>query len=51
MVIVVTELPSDTFVSEDVEYRVYDGMQGTLEAQLRSETLLDMLLPDLEAPR
>jgi biotin carboxyl carrier protein len=51
VVIVVTELPSDTFVSDDVEYRVYDGMQGTLEAELRSETLLDMLLPDLEASR
>jgi biotin carboxyl carrier protein len=48
VVIVVTVLPSDTFVSDDIEYRVYDGMQGTLEVELRSETLLDMLLPTLE---
>ena len=46
--IVVTVLPADTFSSQGVEYRIYDGMQGTLEAELRSETLLDLLLPDLE---
>lgn len=50
VVIVVTVLPSDTFVSDDIEYRVYDGMQGTLEVELRSETLLDMLLPTLGEP-
>ncbi|MFV8752207.1 HlyD family efflux transporter periplasmic adaptor subunit [Nannocystaceae bacterium ST9] len=48
VVVVVTVLPSDTFTSEDTEYRVYDGMQGTLEVELRSETLLETLVPALK---
>jgi biotin carboxyl carrier protein len=48
VVVVVTELPSDTFVADDTEYRVFDGMQGTLEAQVRSETLLETLVPALK---
>lgn len=48
VVVVETELPSDTFVADDTEYRVYDGMQGVLEARLRSETLLEALVPALK---
>ncbi|MFY0533126.1 HlyD family efflux transporter periplasmic adaptor subunit [Nannocystis pusilla] len=48
VVVVETELPSDTFVADDTEYRVYDGMQGVLEARLRSETLLEVLIPALK---
>ncbi|MGH1342799.1 MAG: biotin/lipoyl-binding protein [Nannocystales bacterium] len=45
VVVVETELPSDVFEADGTEYRVYDGMQGTLEAKLRSETLLETLVP------
>lgn len=45
VVVVVSVLPFDTFVSDDTEYRVYDGMQGTLEVELRSQTLIEVLLP------
>ncbi|WAS95764.1 HlyD family efflux transporter periplasmic adaptor subunit [Nannocystis punicea] len=48
VVVVETELPSDTFVADDTEYRVYDGMQGVLEARLRSATLLEALVPALK---
>ncbi len=48
VVVVVTELPADTFVADDTEYRVYDGMQGVLEAKLRDETLLETLIPALQ---
>ncbi len=48
VVVVETVLPSEIFVADDVEYRVYDGMQGTLEAKLRSETLLQTLIPALK---
>lgn len=41
VVVVETELPSDLFIADETEYRVYDGMQGTLEAKLRSATLLE----------
>jgi multidrug efflux pump subunit AcrA (membrane-fusion protein) len=44
IVVVETELPSELFVDGDVEYRVFDGMQGVLEAELRSATLLETLL-------
>ncbi len=48
VVVVETELPSDTFLADGAEYRVYDGMQGVLEARLRSETLLEVLIPALK---
>jgi len=48
IVVVETVLPSDTFISDDTEYRVYDGMQGILEAKLRSETVLETLVPALK---
>lgn len=48
VVVVETELPADTFVADDTEYRVYDGMQGVLEARLRSETVLEALIPALK---
>jgi biotin carboxyl carrier protein len=48
VVVVETVLPSDTFVADDTEYRVYDGMQGRLEAEVRSETLLEILVPALK---
>ncbi len=47
VVVVVAILPCDTFTSEDSEYRVYDGMQGVLEVELRSATLLETLVPAL----
>ncbi|MDC0716740.1 biotin/lipoyl-binding protein [Nannocystis bainbridge] len=48
VVVVVTVLPADTFVADGTEYRVYDGMQGTLEAKVRSATLLETLVPALQ---
>lgn len=48
VVVVETVLPSDTFESDDTEYKVYDGMQGILEAKLRAETLLETLVPALK---
>lgn len=48
VVVVVTVLPSETFVADGTEYRVYDGMQGTLEAKVRSSTLLETLVPALQ---
>jgi len=48
VVVVVTVLPSDTFMADGTEYRVYDGMQGTLEAKVRSATLLETLVPALQ---
>lgn len=48
VVVVVTVLPTDTFVADGTEYRIYDGMQGTLEAKLRSTTLLEALVPALQ---
>ncbi len=48
VVVVETLLPSDTFVADDTEYRVYDGMQGILEAKVRSETVLETLVPALK---
>jgi multidrug efflux pump subunit AcrA (membrane-fusion protein) len=47
VVLVETELPSDLFTADDVEYRVFDGMQGTLEAKLRSATLLETFIETL----
>lgn len=48
VVVVVSELPSETFVSDETEYRVYDGMQGVLEVELRSATLIETLIPALK---
>ncbi len=48
VVVVETVLPSDTFEADDTEYRYYDGMQGVLEARLRSETLIETLVPALK---
>jgi biotin carboxyl carrier protein len=45
VVVVVSVLASDTFVSDETEYAVYDGMQGTLEVELRSQTLIEVLVP------
>ncbi|EDM79250.1 hypothetical protein PPSIR1_03898 [Plesiocystis pacifica SIR-1] len=47
VVVVETLMASDTFRAEGTEYRVYDGMQGTLEAQVRAQTLLEVLFPAL----
>lgn len=47
IVLVETELPSDRFTADEVEYRVFDGMQGTLEAKLRSATLLETFIQTL----
>lgn len=48
VVVVSGVLAADTFVADDAEYRVYDGMQGALEAKLRSATLLETLVPALQ---
>jgi biotin carboxyl carrier protein len=48
VVVVMTVLASDSFAADDTEYRVFDGMQGTLEARLRSATLLETLVPALQ---
>ncbi len=48
VVVVESVLPSDTFEADGAEYRIYDGMQGTLEARLRSATLLETLIPALQ---
>lgn len=48
VVVVEAVLPSDTFEADGAAYRVYDGMQGTLEAKLRSATLLETLIPALK---
>src|SRR5690606_11268432 len=47
IVVVETELPSDRFVVDEIEYRLFDRMQGTLEARLRSATLLEILYQTL----
>jgi biotin carboxyl carrier protein len=48
VVVVEAELPSDSIMSQGSTYRVYDGMQGRLEAKLRARTLLETLIPALE---
>ncbi len=48
VVVVETVLPQDTFVADDTEYRVFDGMQGVLKAKLRSATILETLIPALK---
>lgn len=48
VVLVETVLPSDMFEADGAEYRYYDGMQGVLEARVRSETLIDTLIPALK---
>jgi multidrug efflux pump subunit AcrA (membrane-fusion protein) len=51
IVVVETELPSDLFVADETEYRVVDGMQGRLEAKLRTATLLEILRETLTGRR
>ncbi|MGH1342805.1 MAG: efflux RND transporter periplasmic adaptor subunit [Nannocystales bacterium] len=48
VVVVETEMLTRTFAADNTYYELYDGMQGTLEAKLRSETLLETLLPRFE---
>lgn len=48
VVLVEAELPTDRFTARGVDYLLYDGMQGTLEVRLRSETLLESLVPALK---
>lgn len=45
MVVVEMLMPSDTIETGGATYRVYDGMQGTVELEIRSETLLETLVP------
>ncbi|MFO7562695.1 MAG: HlyD family efflux transporter periplasmic adaptor subunit [Enhygromyxa sp.] len=47
IVVVETELPSDRFVVDDAQYQLFDGMQGTVEAKLRSATILQILRESL----
>lgn len=47
VVLVEASVPAATFESDGKAYRYYDGMQGVLEARLREETLLLMLLSTL----
>lgn len=48
VVVVESALESDAFTADDTTYRIYDGMQGVLEAKLRSRTLLERLVPHLQ---
>lgn len=48
VVVVEAVLDGPTFEAEGETYRLYDGMQGSLEAELESTTLLKALLPDLD---
>ena len=47
VVVVEARLASERFASDDVDYRIYDGMQGRLEAKVRAATLLEILIPAL----
>lgn len=47
VVVVEARLASDRFSSDEVDYRIYDGMQGRLEAKVRAATLLETLIPAL----
>jgi membrane fusion protein (multidrug efflux system) len=49
IVVVRAELPSTTFRANRRDYRYYDGMLGTADVRLRSESILFTLLPGLKA--
>lgn len=47
-VVVVTVDAPDAFIADGVEYRLFEGMQGTLESKVRAETVLEALVPALK---
>lgn len=47
-VVVEATVDRRTFEADGDTFRLYDGMRGTLEAELGSETLLQMLLPSIK---
>lgn len=49
VVLVHARLPVDHFTSDDRVYHFHDGMLGTAEVRIRSERLLLVLVPGLEA--
>jgi membrane fusion protein (multidrug efflux system) len=49
VVFVHAELPATTFESDGRIYRYHDGIQGTAEVRVRSESILTTLLPGLKA--
>nr|WP_255216616.1 biotin/lipoyl-binding protein [Pseudenhygromyxa sp. WMMC2535] len=51
VVVVSVDYEGDRIVTDDGEYRLYDGMQGTLEAKLRASTVLEHLIPGLRSLR
>jgi membrane fusion protein (multidrug efflux system) len=49
VVLVKARLPSPTFEAEGKTYRYHNGMQGTAEIRVRSQRILWVLIPSLEA--
>lgn len=49
VVLVRAPLPQSTFVADDRTYRFFDGMPGTAETRVRSESILVALLPGLRS--
>ena len=47
VVVVTVEAPS-SFVADGVEYRLFEGMHGTLESKVRSESILEALIPAIK---
>lgn len=49
VVLVRAQLPQATFVSDDRTFHFFDGMPGTAETRVRSESILVALLPGLRS--
>jgi multidrug efflux pump subunit AcrA (membrane-fusion protein) len=49
VVLVFADLPSATFVADGETYRFHDGMWGRAEVKVRSERILEALVPGLKA--
>jgi membrane fusion protein (multidrug efflux system) len=48
VVLVQAPLPATTFISSGRTYHYYDGMPGTAEARVRTESILVTLVPGLK---
>jgi len=49
VVLVTADLPSPTFEADGERYRFHDGMWGRAEVRVRSQTILQALVPGLKA--
>ena len=49
VVLVTADLPSPTFEADGARYRFHDGMWGRAEVRVRSQTILQALVPGLKA--